>query len=144
MFKAIKIIAGWFGVDGAIATFFAWLGVKFTSKALIVGTQIGTIIILFATRAAFLIAVIHFAKLTLNFLTVFFNSIPSMLTADNILSTAYLFMQSIGLISAFTDAFSLFNTLFISLLTAWALKFAYHTSKMTSDEFFKLGMLLQV
>jgi len=143
MFKAIKIIAGWFGLDGAISAFFAWLGVKFTSKAFIVGIQMGTIVILFAARAAFLIAVIQFAKLTLNSLTVFFKSIPLMLTSDNIIATAYLFMQSIGLISAFMDAFSLFNTLFISLLTAWALKFAYHISKTTSDEFFKLGMLMQ-
>jgi len=144
MFKAIKIIAGWFGLDGAISALFAWIGVKFTTKTLVVGSQISTIIILFAARAAFLIAVLQFAKLTLNSLSLLFNSLPLMLTSDSILSTAYLVMQSIGLIDALMNSFSLFNTLFLSLLTAWVLKFAYHTSKMTSDELFKLGMLLQV
>jgi len=143
MFKIISIIAGWFTSGGAIAAFFTQLGVKLTSKSFIVGVQIGTIVTLAFARIAFLIAVVSFAKLTLNALTVALNSVPTLLTSDSIISLSYDVMQSIGLIDAVNDAFSLFNTLLVSLLTAWALKFAYHTSKITSDEFFKLGMLLQ-
>lgn len=143
MFKIISIIAGWFTSGGAIASFFAWFGVKFTSKTFIVGTQVSTIVFLFSARIAFLIAVLNVGKLTINSINLALNSLPTSFNSDEFLSIGYQIMQSIGLISALLDAFDLFNSIFISILLAWALKFAFHTAKMTSDEFFKLGMLLQ-
>ena len=143
MFKALSVIAGWFLGDGAIAAFFAWIGVKFTSKSVIVGIQITSVSLLVASRLAFLWAVLEFAKLTINGITAFFKSIPSFLDSSEIMSISYDILRSIGFIDAFLDAFSIFNTLLIAMLTAWVLKFAFHTAKTTSDEFFKIGMLLQ-
>jgi len=143
MFKALSVIAGWFLGDGAIAAFFAWIGVKFTSKSVIVGIQITSVSLLVASRIAFLWAVLEFAKLTINGMTVFFKSIPSFFSSSEVLSISYDILRSIGFIDAILDAFSIFNTLLIAMLTAWVLKFAFHTAKTTSDEFFRIGMLLQ-
>lgn len=143
MFKILQIIAGWFGSGGAVSALFTWLGVKFTSKSLILGVQITTISFLFSARAGFLWSVLEVAKLTINGITFFLNSLPTMLTSDAILSLAYNVLRSFGIIDAFIDAFSLFNTLFVAILFAWILHFAFLTFKITSDEFFKIGMLLQ-
>jgi hypothetical protein len=143
MFKALSVIAGWFLGDGAIAAFFAWIGVKFTSKTAIVTTQIAIVSLLVASRVAFLWAVLEFAKLTINGITAFLKSIPTFLDSSEIMSISYDILRSIGFIDALLDAFSILNTLLIAMLTAWVLKFAFHTAKTTSDEFSKIGMLLQ-
>lgn len=143
MLKILQLIGGYFVSGGAISAFFAWVGVKFTSKAVIVGIQISTIVLLFAARIAFLISVLEFARLTYNYINSFLNNLNSFFNSDTLLSLGFKVLQSIGIVDAFMDAFAIFNVLFPALLLAWALRFAYHTSKMTSDEFFKIGMLLQ-
>lgn len=143
MLKILQLIGGFFTGGGAIASFFAWMGVKFTSKAVIVGLQIGTIVVLFSARIAFLVSVLEFSRLTYNYINTFLNNLNSIFNSDTLLSLGFNVLQSIGIIDAFVDAFAVFNILFPALLLAWVLKFAYHTSKMTSDEFFKIGMLLQ-
>jgi len=139
----VMTVAGWFMKGGAIASIFSSIGVKLASKAVIVPILIATVVLLFAARIAFLIAVVDFAFLTINFLHYFFDALPTLLSSDTFLSLGYDVMRSIGLIEALKDAFAIFDVLLVSLLTAWALKFAYHTSKLTSDEFFKIGMIVQ-
>ncbi|KIM03168.1 MAG: hypothetical protein KU29_12570 [Sulfurovum sp. FS06-10] len=143
LITGIITIAGWFMSGGAVASFFAWMGVKLTSKVVIVGIQITTITLLFASRIAFLIAVLEFARLTLNFFHNFLNNLPTLLSSDVYLSLGYEVMRSIGLIDALKDSFAVFNVLIVAMLVAFVAKFAFHTAKITSDEFFKVGMLLQ-
>lgn len=143
MLKILRIIGGFFTGGGAIASFFAWIGVKFSSKAVIVGVQISTIVLLFAARVAFLLSVLEFARLTYNYINRFLDGLNTIFNSDSLLSVGFKVLQSIGVLDAFYDAFTIFNVLFPALLLAWVLKFAYHTSKMTSDEFFKIGILLQ-
>lgn len=143
MLKILQLIGGFFTSGGVIASFFAWIAVKFSSKGVIVGIQISTIVLLFSARVAFLISVLEFARITYNYVNTFLNNLNSFFNSDTFLSLGFKVLQSIGIIDAFMDAFAIFNVLFPALLLAWVLKFAYHTSKMTSDEFFKIGMLLQ-
>lgn len=143
MLKILQLIGGFFTGGGAIASFFAWIGVKFTSKAVIVGIQISTIVLLFSARIAFLLSVLEFARLTYNYINTFLENLNSYFSTDGLLSLGFSVLRSIGIVDAFMDAFAIFNILFPALLLAWALKFAFHTSKMTSDEFFKIGVLLQ-
>lgn len=143
MLKILQLIGGFFTAGGPFLSFFAWVGVKFSSKAVIVGIQFSTIVLLFAARIAFLISVLEFARLTYTTANSFVNNLNTFFTSDTLLSLGFRVLQSIGIIDAFKDAFDIFNILFPALLLAWVLKFAYHTSKMTSDEFFKLGMLVQ-
>ena len=148
MWKAIKegivMIAGWFTGTGAISSFFAWLGFKFTSKAAIVSLQIATIVALFLARVAFLIAVLDASLTTFNFINSTLAQIPDLASVDPMLSLAFNVMRSIGLVDAMKEAFAIFNLIFVALLVAFVAKFAFHVAKITSDEFFKLGVLLQV
>lgn len=143
MLKILQIIGGFFTGGGSIASFFAWFGIKFSSKAVVVGIQISTIVLLFASRFAFLIAVLEFARLTYNQIKDLNTKLNTIFDSDAFLSLGFKVLESVGVVDALTDAFSIFNILFTALLTAWALKFAFHTSKITSDEFFKLAALLQ-
>lgn len=143
MFKILQVIAGWFTTGGAISTLFTWLGVKFTSKAAIISAQIASVTLLFTSRAAFLWAVLEVAKLTINSINHFFSILSTSFNADDMMGFAFNVFRAFGIIDAFMDAFALFNTLFVSILAAWVLKFAFHTAKTSSDEFFKIGMLLQ-
>lgn len=143
MLQGILAIAGWFTRGGAIASLLTWLGVKFTSKAAILSAQIASISLLFASRAAFLVAVLEVAKLTINSISHFFSMLPTWFNSDSIMSLAFNVLRAYGIIDAFMDAFDLFNTLFVAILAAWVLRFAFHTAKTSSDEFFKIGMLLQ-
>lgn len=143
MFALFRVIAGWFTVGGGLSTLFAWLGVKFTSKAFIVSAQIASVTLLFSSRVAFLMAVLEIAKLTINSINHFFSILSTSFNADDMMSMAFNVLRSFGIVDAFMDAFALFNTLFVAILSAWVLKFAFHTAKTSSDEFFKIGMLLQ-
>ena len=139
----ISTVAGWFATGGAISMWFAWLGAKFTAKTTIVAIQIATILVLFASRVAFLLGVLEVGRLTFNYINDFLGRISDFFSGDAILSLAFDVMRSIGLLDAFIDAFAIFNILFMAILLAWLSKFAFHVAKVTSDEFFKLGMLLQ-
>ncbi len=143
MLKILQIIGGFFVTSGPIATFFIHLGTKLASKAVIIPIQVATIVLLFAARIAFLLSVLELARLTYNYVNSFLRSLNSLLNSDSILSLGFSVLKSVGLVDAFVDAFNVFNILFPALLLSFVLKFAYHTSKLTSDEFFKLGMQVQ-
>jgi len=143
MLKILQLIGGFFTTGGAIASFFSWIGVKLTSKAVIVGLQIVRIIALVGAYVSFLVAVLKFSIKTINYITSFLHDMNSYFNTDSILSLVFKILQSIGITDAFNDAFSIFNVLFPALVGAWALKFSYKIYKMVSDEFYKLGSLLQ-
>ena len=142
-FPIIATIGGWFTSNGAVKKIFDWIGDKFSSKTAILGQQWFTLAALVAARIAFLIAVLEFSRLTLGAFQRFLDNLPSLLSSDVYLSLGYEVMRSIGLIDALTDAFAIFNVLIVAMLVAFVAKFAFHTAKITSDEFFKVGMLLQ-
>jgi len=143
MLKILQLIGGFFTGGGAIASFFAWIGVKFTSKAVIVGIQITRISVLVVAYVAFLSKIIEFSTKTINYINTFLEDMPSHFYSDDILSLGFKVLQSIGIIDALNDAFAIFNILFPLLLLAWVGKFSYLIYKILSDEFYKLGSLLQ-
>ena len=143
MLKILQLIGGFFVSGGAISSFFAWIGVKLASKSVIVGLQIARIVALAGSYVAFLLSVLTFTTKVLNYINTFLQNMPSYFNSDSILSLAFKILQSLGVIDAFNDAFSIFNILFTALLSAWLLKFSFKIYKLLSDEFYKLGSLLQ-
>lgn len=140
---AIRTFLGWFGSGGAVAILFAHLGAKITAKSAAIAWQIVSIALLFFSRLTFGYAVFEVLRLSFNALNYFVTSIPTYLTSSSIGTLAYTLMRSIGLIDAFNDAFVIFNTLFIAIVMAYLTRFAFQTVKMTSDEYFKLSVLIQ-
>ena len=138
----VMTVAGWFMKGGAIGSLLAHFGIKLTTKTAMAGVQIALMVLHFAARIAFLLAVLHFSFMTLNFLIYFFDALPTLLSSDTFLQIGYQLMQSIGLVQALKDAFAIFDVLFVSLLSAWALRFAWQTAEITSNEYFKLAMIV--
>ena len=123
--------------------FFLWIGKKFASKALIMPIQITVIGALVVAKVAFLIAVLTLLATIYNALKDILNNLPTLLTQNELMSSVYLLMRSIGLIDAIQDAFSFFSLTFGALLLLFISKVVLHSLKDASDEFFKIGVLLQ-
>lgn len=143
MLKILQLIGGFFTAGGPISAFFTRLGVKLASKGFIVGIQIGRIAALVVAYVSFLVAVLKFSIKTINYINSFLGDMQSRFFSDDLLSIAFRVLQSLGITDAFNDAFAIFNILFPALIGAWALKFSYRIYKLVSDEFYKLGSLIQ-
>lgn len=139
----VTTLLGFFSSTGPLATFLLWIGKKFASKALILPIQFTVVGALVVAKVAFLVALLTLLSTIYNMIKDFLNQLPSLMSQSEIMVYSYNFMRSIGLIDAFMDAFSLFTVLFVSLLLLFISKVALHALKDASDEFFKIGVLLQ-
>lgn len=139
----VRTLLGFFSSSGPLAMFFLWIGKKFASKALIMPIQITVIGALVVAKVAFLIAVLTLLATIYNALKDILNNLPTLLTQNELMSSVYLLMRSIGLIDAIQDAFSFFSLTFGALLLLFISKVVLHSLKDASDEFFKIGVLLQ-
>ena len=139
----ITLIGGWFGRGGVLAVFFGHLGVKITAKGTAIAWQIASIIALGASRVAFGVAVFEISRLIYNYINFITEQIPTLMTQNEIMTLAYTFMRSVGLISALNDAFVVFNVFIVAIFVAFFARFIYHSVKLTADEYFKLSVLIQ-
>jgi len=139
----VSALLGFFSSAGPLATFFLWIGKKFASKALIMPIQFTVVGALVIAKVAFLVAILTLLATVFNMTNDLFEQLPTLLTQNEIMSLAYNLMRSIGLIDAVKDAFAVFNLTFVAILALFVSKVVVHSLKDASDEFFKIGMLLQ-
>jgi len=140
----VSRIVGFFSAVGPLASFFVWIGKKFAIKGVVLPIQLAVLGALVVAKVAFLIAILTLLATIYNLLKSFTSNLLQYFTTGDILSLAYNVMLSIGLISAVKDAFSVFSVFFASLLVLFISKVVLHSLKDASDEFFKIGILLQV
>lgn len=141
--SVIQLVRGWFGSGGVLATYFGHLGVKITAKGTAIAWQIASLIALGASRVAFGVAVFEISRLIYNYINFITEQIPTLMTQNEIMTLAYTFMRSVGLISALNDAFVVFNVFIVAIFVAFFARFVYHSVKLTADEYFKLSVLIQ-
>ena len=139
----ITLIGGWFGRGGVLAVFFGHLGVKLTAKSVAVAWQIAKILLLLASRVAFGGFVLTISSLIYNYINFITEQIPTLMTENEIMTLAYTFLRSIGLISALNDAFVVFNAFIVAIFVAFFARFIFNSLKLLSDESFKLSVLIQ-
>lgn len=139
----IELFRGWFGQGGVLAVFFGHLGVKMTAKGAAIAWQVASLVALGASRVAFGVAVFEIARLIYNYINVITEQIPTFMTQNDIMTLAYTFMRSVGLINALNDAFVIFNAFIVAIFVAFFARFIYHSVKLTADEYFKLSVLIQ-
>lgn len=139
----IQLVRGWFGQGGVLATYFGHLGVKISAKSAAIAWQIASLIALGASRVTFGVAVLEIVRLIYNYINVITEQIPTFMTQNDIMTLAYTFMRSVGLINALNDAFVVFNAFFVATFVAFFARFVYHSVKLTADEYFKLSVLIQ-
>lgn len=143
MTKIFGYLLGFFTTGGGLFQFFAWIGRKIAVTSLILPIQItliGAIITFRISLATGLITLIIYAYNKTNDLLEFVN----LEISSSILTVPYQVLQSLGVISALSDFFSIFTFVFIALLTALIAKIAVISLSQISDEFYKIGVLLQL
>lgn len=141
---AIKGIWAFFASTGPVAAFFAWIGKIITTKALVVPIHIALMTISTTARIVFLGAVVTFGLAVYNKINSFLGDLPSLFTSNEFLIVSYKLLQAIGFTDALVNAFASFSLILTSLFVILFAKLALYLAKATSDEFFKLGLLLSV
>ena len=141
--QIITFLIGLFSSVGPIAKFFLWIGKKVTLTTLILPIQIafiGSIITFRLSLLTFFITLIMFIYNKsidlLSFLQIEMNK--------SIFSIPYKILESLGVFSAFSDVFAYFSILFVTFLLALISKMALNSLKELSEEFYKIGVLLQL
>lgn len=143
MTKIFGYILGFFTTGGGLFQFFSWIGKKIAVTSLILPIQItliGAIITFRITLTTALITLIIYAYNKTNDLLEYI----SLEITSSILTVPYQVLQSLGVISALSDFFAVFTFVFIALLSTIIAKIAVISFSQISDEFYKIGVLLQL
>ena len=126
-----------------IGAVLAWFAARITSKAFFLGIQISVstaLIIGHIATVAFLFFAILFIYNKYNDLL---NYITTMPATSDLLSVTMSIMQSIGLINAFNDVFAIFSPFLIGYLLYRVALIVFSAFEKTSNEVFKVGVLVQ-
>ena len=138
----ISTVSGFFASGGPLLAFFVWIGKKLVAKFAIVSMQFALTTAYFISKSLFLLGVLNVLRLTYNKLRELISSIPASSSSDTSYSLAYNVFQSLGIIDAFIDAFSVFVSLFLPILLIYISKVALQALADIKEDFRKLGMLM--
>lgn len=143
MAQLISFLLGLFsGTGSPISKFFNWLGKKVGFTAIILPLQFTFLGALLVAKAAYFTALVTLIVWIYNRLNDLLEMISN-LENDNVLSLLFSFLNSIGFISALNQAFSYFSYVFVALLILFISRLAVHNLQSLSDEYYKIGMLIQ-
>lgn len=121
----------------------AWYIAAMASKSVFVGIQIFVSTALISAH----IAVLGFFLYAIKFVYDMYNSLLQMIadmsSQSGLLSISLNILQSIGVINAFNDVFSLFSPFIIAYLVYKSGLVVFHSFQATSNELFKVGVLTQ-
>ncbi|MDY3204475.1 MAG: hypothetical protein RBR70_05330 [Arcobacter sp.] len=139
----IAALLGFFSTTGPIASFFYSIGKKLTLTALIMPIQIALVGALVTAKVSMLVAIVTLIVWIYNQFIVVLNLINTQISSS-ILEIPVKVLQSLGLIQAMNETFALFSLVFIPLLLAFISKLAVSSLQSLSDEYYKIGVLLQL
>lgn len=139
----ISTLLGFFSFAGPIAKFFLWIGKKVSITALILPLQITLIGAIITARLALLTAFITLILFIYNKFTQLMSFVDTKLSSD-FLTTPYKILQSLGVIDALSDFYASFTIVFVTLILAFIAKMTVNSLSQISDEFYKVGVLLQL
>jgi hypothetical protein len=139
----ITRLLGFFSLTGPLATFFYMIGKKLSLTSLILPIQITLI-------GALIVARISLATAITTLIILVYNKMNDVITQfesfafNAVLNVPFKIMQSMGIIQAFQETFAFFSLVFASLLLAFLGKLAVSSLQSISDEYYKIGVLLQL
>jgi hypothetical protein len=126
-----------------IVTFFANMAKKLTLTAIIVPIQITLLIALYTAKFAFITTIVTLIVWIYNRVVVIFDLISSM--NNNVsFDIPFKILQSLGIFQALNETFALFSYVFVSLMILFISKLAIMSLQSIADEYFKIGVLLQL
>lgn len=126
-----------------IVTFFANMAKKLTLTSIIVPIQISLLIALYTAKFAFITTVVTLIVWIYNRIVIIINLIN---TLDNNISfdIPFKILQSLGIFQALNETFALFSYVLVSLMILFISKLAIMSLQSIADEYFKIGVLLQL
>ena len=139
----ITRLLGFFSLTGPLATFFYMIGKKLSITAVILPIQITLI-------GALIVARVSLATAITTLIILIYNKFNDVITQfesfaiSSVLSVPFKILQSMGIIQAFQETFAFFSLVFASLLLAMLGKLAVYSLQSISDEYYKIGVLLQL
>lgn len=139
----ITRLLGFFSLTGPLATFFYMIGKKISITAVILPIQITLIGALIVARVSLATAITTLIILIYNK----FNDVVTQFESfafSSVLSVPFKILQSMGIIQAFQETFAFFSLVFASLLLAMLGKLAVSSLQSIADEYYKIGVLLQL
>lgn len=139
----IAYLLGFFSTTGPIASFFYSIGKKLTLTTIILPIQIALIGALVVARVSMLVALLTLIIWIYNQFNMVLSFIDTQLSSS-ILEIPVKVLQSLGLIQAMDEAFALLTFVFIPLLLVFISKIAVNSLQSLSDEYYKIGVLLQL
>lgn len=139
----ITRLLGFFSLTGPLATFFYMIGKKLALTSLIVPLQIALIGALIVARVSLVTAITTLIILVYNKMNDVITQFESF-AFNAVLSVPFKILQSMGIIQAFQETFAFFSLVFASLLLAFLGKLAVSSLQSISDEYYKIGVLLQL
>lgn len=122
---------------------FGWLGKALLSKSLFVPLQLAVSLALILAHISMLAFFLYAIVFIYNKYNEFLQLIADLSEGTELLAIALNIMQSMGIINAFNDVFSLFSPFIIGYLVYRSLLIVYHSFQATSNELFKVGVLVQ-
>jgi len=137
----IGIILGFFSSTGPIVAFFVWIGKSIAVKGVTLGIQFAVVGALVVAKLAFLTTLITLVVYLYNKMDFFFNYLVS-ISNNSAFVLPIKMLNSIGLIQALVDSLAMFQYVIITMLVLFVSKFVLSSLKIASDEFYKIGMLL--
>lgn len=141
--QLISLLLGFFSSAGSFAKFFLWIGKKVSLTTLILPLQITLIGAIITFRLSLLTAFITLIMFIYNKFTELMNYINLQMSSE-FLTVPYKILQSLGVIEALSDFYASFTIVFVTLILAFLSKIAVVSLQQLSDEFYKIGVLLQL
>ena len=121
---------------------FKWLTIAMASKVVFVPIQIAVATSLVTAH----IVMFGFVIYALMFFYNQYNELLSLVASmgsNDLLSMTLSVVKAFGVISAFNDVFSIFSPFLIAFLVYKAGVMVFHSFQVTSNEIFKIGVLVQ-
>lgn len=129
---------------GTLSTMVAtWIVAKLTAKAFFLGSQIFVSFLLITSHIALLAFFLYAIMFVYNQYNTFLSLISTFGGGNEILSIAFQVIQSLGVLDAFTDVFAIFSPFILGYLGYKASMLVFHSLEHTSNELFKVGVLVQ-
>ena len=121
---------------------FKWLSVALSSKVVFVPIQISVAVLLvtahIATFAFFIYGLLFFYNQYHNFL----DFVKSMSNQNDLLSISFNVLSAMGFFDAFNSVFHIFSPFIVAWLVYKTSLIVFSSLKHTSDEVFKIGVLV--
>lgn len=143
MIQIINLLIALFSSVGPIAKFFLWIGKKVALTAVILPIQIAFIGSIIVFRLSLVVSFTTLIIFIYNKFTDLISFIGFQISSGYF-TIPFNILESMGVISALSDVFAYFTIIFTTLFISILSKVAVNSLRELSDEFYKIGVLLQL